>query len=660
MHHRATGQNVMNELCTASAEVLSEKGLLAQQLEGFTYRRSQQQLASEIADAIEDRAVLIAEAGTGTGKTYAYLVPAMLSGKRVIISTGTKALQDQLYHRDLPRIKKALNAPVHTALLKGRANYLCLYRMEQGKTETFVNRETIQHFQRVLTWSAKTKRGDLAELSSIPDDSSVWPQVSSTADNCLGSECPYWNECYLVKARQEAQSADIVVVNHHLLLADLAIKQEGFGEVLPGASVFILDEAHQIPELALQFFGESVSSRQLFDLGKDILTEAAKLTGSSALLAMPVKLVEQRLKQLRAECENVPNKAGAMALAKHSNTLDALQAVTEQCEELYQALEQQAGASAALDQCIERAEGLLSRWRLWLKALISPVLEKDSGLLVAVRWYELSQRGITLHATPMDVSTPLRQYREQSKAAWILTSATLAVNNSVDHLAGKLGLTEPRVLVQASPFDWQQQGLFYLPPKMPEPSSPNFIPALLEAAMPVLQASQGRAFLLFTSHRALKQAAEILKDSEWPLFVQGTAPRTELLEQFRKSGNGILLGAASFWEGVDVAGEALSVVIIDKLPFAAPDDPVLEARLEAVRQRGGNPFVEEQIPSAVISLKQGVGRLIRTFEDRGILMMGDTRLISKPYGKVFINSLPPFPRTRDIADVQAFFAQEPA
>jgi ATP-dependent DNA helicase DinG len=660
MHDCATGAAVMSELNIASMEVLSAQGVLAQQLEGFSYRRSQQQLAGEIADAIEDRAVLVAEAGTGTGKTYAYLVPAMLSGKRVIISTGTKALQDQLYHRDLPRIKKALGVPVHTALLKGRANYLCLYRMEQGKTETFANRETIQHFQRVVTWSAKTKRGDLAELSNIADDSAVWPQVSSTADNCLGSECPFWNECYLVKARQEAQSADIVVVNHHLLLADLAIKQEGFGEVLPGASVFILDEAHQIPELALQFFGESVSSRQLLELGKDILAEAAKITGSSALLAMPVKSVEQGLKQLRAECEKLPNKAGAIVLSQHASIMQAMQTVTEQCEELYQVLEQQAGASAALDQCIERAEALITRWRQWIKATEVPIASKDHGASQAVRWYELSQRGITLHATPMDVSTPLKQYREQSKAAWILTSATLAVNGSVEHLSSKLGLSEPRVLVQASPFNWQQQGLFYLPPAMPEPSSPHFIVALLEAAKPVLQASQGRAFLLFTSHRALKQAAELLKDSAWPLFVQGTAPRTELLEQFRKSGNGILLGAASFWEGVDVAGDALSVVIIDKLPFAAPDDPVLEARLEAVRQRGGNPFVEEQIPSAVISLKQGVGRLIRTFEDRGVLMIGDIRLVSKPYGKVFINSLPPFPRTRDFTDVQDFFSKEPA
>ena len=313
----------MSEFTELSAEMLSDKGQLAQQLEGFSYRKSQQQLTVEIAQAIEDRAVLIAEAGTGTGKTYAYLVPALLSGKRVIISTGTKALQDQLYHRDLPRIKKALSAPVHTALLKGRSNYLCLYRMEQGKSETFTSRDVVQHFQRVLTWSAKTKRGDLAELASIPDDSSVWPQVSSTADNCLGSECPFWTDCYLVKARQQAQSADVVVVNHHLLLADLAMKQEGFGEVLPGASVFILDEAHQIPELALQFFGESVSTRQLLDVGKDALLEAGKITGSLALLNTPIKTLELRVKQLRLECEAVPSKAAAALLISQEKIIMA-------------------------------------------------------------------------------------------------------------------------------------------------------------------------------------------------------------------------------------------------------------------------------------------------------------------------------------------------
>ena len=651
----------MSEFTNLSAEMLSENGQLAQQLAGFSYRKSQQQLTVEIAQAIEDRAVLIAEAGTGTGKTYAYLVPALLSGKRVIISTGTKALQDQLYHRDLPRIKKALSAPVHTALLKGRSNYLCLYRMEQGKGETFSSREVAQHFQRVVVWSAKTKRGDLAELASIPDDSSVWPQVSSTADNCLGNECPFWTDCYLVKARQAAQSADVVVVNHHLLLADLAIKQEGFGEVLPGASVFILDEAHQIPELALQFFGESVSTRQLLDVGKDALLEAGKISGSLALLNTPIKTLELRVKQLRLECEDVPSKAAAAVLSNQEKIITGLQAVQESAEHLLAQLQLQVGAASGLDQCAERLSGFLIRWRNWMLAFNKKIyVSDDAPVSAAVRWYELSQRGITLNATPMDVSTPLRQYREQTKAAWILTSATLAVNNNVSHLAEKLGLTEPRVLIQASPFDWQQQGLFYLPSNMPEANSPQFIPALIDAAMPVLEASKGRAFLLFTSHRALKVAALLLKDSPWPLFVQGTAPRTELLEQFRKSGNGVLLGAASFWEGVDVAGDALSVVIIDKLPFAAPDDPVLEARLEAVRLRGGNPFIEEQVPSAVIALKQGVGRLIRTFEDRGVLMMGDTRLVSKPYGKVFINSLPPFPRTRELADVQDFFAQVPA
>lgn len=644
----------MSEYIESCADALSADGTLAQQLSGFAYRESQQQLAREIASAIGDRAVLIAEAGTGTGKTYAYLVPALLSGKRVIIATGTKALQDQLYHRDLPRIKQALSMPVHSALLKGRANYLCLFRLQQAKGETFISLEVAQHFQRVVQWAGKTKRGDLAELSSIPEDSAIWPQVSSTADNCLGSECPYWSECHLVKARQEAQSADIVVVNHHLLLADLAIKQEGFGEVLPGAAVFVLDEAHQIPELALQFFGESVSTRQWLDLGKDALLEAGKITGSSVLLAPPVKQLEARIKQLRAECEAVAGKGAAALLKPHNGIMTGLQEVQAAAEALLEALTLQVGASTALDQCAARADALLARWRLWLTGLTqSPNAETP---LAAVRWYELSSRGITLNATPMDVSTPLRQYREQSQAAWILTSATLAVNGSVAHLAEKLGLSDPRVLVQPSPFDWQRQGLFYLPKNMPEPSNPMFVESLLEAAKPVLEASKGRAFLLFTSHRALKQAAQLLAGSPWPLFVQGTAPRMELLERFRNSGNGILLGAASFWEGVDVAGDALSVVIIDKLPFAAPDDPVLEARLEAVRQRGGNPFVEEQIPSAVIALKQGVGRLIRTFEDRGVLMMGDTRLVSKPYGKAFIQSLPPFPRTRELADVQAFFA----
>ncbi len=648
----------MSEFIERCAEALSQTGQLAAELPGFAVRPSQQQLSAEIAGAVEDGAVLIAEAGTGTGKTFAYLVPALLSGKRVIISTGTKALQDQLYHRDLPRVKKALSAPVHAALLKGRSNYLCKFRLEQSKGETFASRDAALHFQRVVQWAGKTQRGDLAEITSIPEDSPVWPQVSSTADNCLGSECPFWSECHLVKARQEAQSADIVVVNHHLLLADLAIKQEGFGEVLPGASVFILDEAHQIPELALQFFGDSVSTRQWLDLGKDILLESGKVSGSSVLLAPPVKQLEHRVKQLRAACETVPAKGAAALLRPRPELMTALVDVQSDGEELLKALQLQLGASSALDQCAARADALLARWKSWQSALNTS--RDDDRPAAAVRWYELSQRGITLNATPMDVSTPLRQYREQSKAAWILTSATLAVNQSVEHLAEKLGLDAPRVLVQPSPFDWQNQGLFYLPKAMPEPSHPGFTDALLQAARPVLEASNGRAFLLFTSHRALKLAAQQLEGGPWPLFVQGTAPRMELLERFRHSGNGILLGAASFWEGVDVAGDALSVVIIDKLPFAAPDDPVLEARLDAVRQRGGNPFMEEQVPSAVIALKQGVGRLIRTFEDRGVLMMGDTRLVSKPYGKTFIQSLPPFPRTREIEDVIDFFAKVPA
>lgn len=643
------------ESCT---QALAADGVLARALDGFAVRPSQQQLSAEIAAAMEDGAVLVAEAGTGTGKTFAYLVPALLSGKRVIISTGTKALQDQLFHRDLPRVRKALAVPVQAALLKGRGNYLCKFRLEQAKGESFASLDATRHFQRVLQWAGRTQRGDLAEITGVPEDSAVWPQVSSTADNCLGGECPFWTDCHLVKARQQAQAADIVVVNHHLLLADLAIKQEGFGEVLPGASVFILDEAHQLPELALQFFGESVSTRQWLDLCKDVLLESAKITGSSALLIPPVKQLEQRIKQLRAACAHVPAKGAASLLQPHAELTAALTGLQDDAGALLAALQLQVGASAALDQCAARAGMLLARWRAWTAALQSA--HAPDSTRESVRWYELSARGISLSATPLDVSAPLRQYREQGRAAWILTSATLAVNRSVEHLSHKLGLGEPRVLVQASPFDWQNQGLFYLPKAMPDPGSPAFTDALLQAARPVLEASNGRAFLLFTSHRALKQAAQQLEGGPWPLFVQGTAPRMELLERFRQSGNGILLGAASFWEGVDVAGDALSVVIIDKLPFAAPDDPVLEARLDAVRRRGGNPFMEEQVPSAVIALKQGAGRLIRTFADRGVLMMGDTRLVNKPYGRTFIESLPPFPRTREIDDVRAFFAEVPA
>ena len=628
-------------------DVLGAEGPFAREVPGFVPREVQMAMAEAVAAAIDERHTLIAEAGTGTGKTFAYLVPALLSGKRVIVSTGTKALQDQLFHRDLPRVRSVLGARLSAALLKGRANYLCLHRLEQARTEgQFASRQQVSDLQRIHAWSTSTRHGDRAELAELAEDSPLWPRVTSTTDNCLGSECAFFNDCFVVKARRAAQEADVVVVNHHLLFADLAIKQEGFGEILPGAHAFILDEAHQVPELAGQFFSVSLSARQLAELVRDTIAECGAVTGVLGILQPLTEAITTAVRKLRLAMDGFPGRAALKRIERDAEVEAGIEGLRLALEALVNGLAPHNERSRGLDSVHERAQSALAR----LNQLM------DGSARDSVHWYELSAQGFSLHSTPLDLAQPLRELREQSHAAWIFTSATLSIAGDFTHFARQLGLDDPHTVCLQSPFDYQRQALAYLPAGLPEPNTDTYTERVVEAVIPVLAASQGRAFLLFTSHRALRRAADLLTDRvPWPLFVQGSAPRHQLLEEFRASGNGVLLGAASFWEGVDVAGDALSVVVIDKLPFAAPDDPVLAARLETLREAGLKPFFDWQIPNAVIALKQGAGRLIRDIHDRGVLVLCDPRLTSKGYGRIFLASLPDMPRTTDIGAVQAFF-----
>lgn len=642
------------ELYDATAAALSAQGPLARAWPEFRARGAQQRLAEAVAAAMLERGELVAEAGTGTGKTYAYLVPALLSGLRVIVSTGTRALQDQLYHRDLPRLREALGVGLKTALLKGRSNYLCWYRMERARGDrAFSARQQAALLARVWQFAGASDDGDIAGIDFVPEDSALWPQITSTPDNCLGSECPFHAECFVVKARARAQAADLVVVNHHLLFADLALKREGFGEILPGAHAFVIDEAHQLPELATRFFGQGLSARQLQDLGRDVLAEALSASGALGALQPAADALERCVRELRLAWDPLPARGPLELALRHDPCADSLEALEAALQALVEALEGQAERSPGLEACLARAQALRQK--------LDALHPRGEDAVPCVRWYELAPRGFSLQLTPLDVAGPLTEFRAKAHAAWIFTSATLAVGGSFSHFAGQLGLVEPRTVLEPSPFDYPRQALAWLPPGLPDPADRRYVAALLRAALPALEASRGRAFLLFTSHRALREAAEWLQaNTAFPLFVQGSQPRHRLLQAFRDSGNGLLLGAASFWEGVDVAGDALSLVLIDKLPFAAPDDPVLEARLEHIRRGGGNPFRDWQLPTAVIAFKQGVGRLIRSESDRGVLVLCDPRLTGKGYGRSFLGSLPPMARTHALEEVQAFFAALPA
>ena len=657
-------------------DIFGPGGPLQSALPDFKSRWQQLRMAQRVATALEHRETIVVEAGTGTGKTFAYLVPALLCGSRVLISTGTRTLQDQLFSKDLPLVAAALGRPARIALLKGRSNYLCRYRLarvgpggEQLTLDTAASDggtaadtdsadESLgTMLARIQRWSRTTRQGDLAEVRGLSDSNPVWPQVTSTRDNCLGNKCPEISRCHVAIARREALDADIVIVNHHLLLADLALKEDGFGDILGAADSIILDEAHQIPDLATQFFGANVSSRRIESLLKEIYTEAASYLAHvssdsdardiAANIVEAARSVEQTQQQLSA---SLPARTGRFPLAEMGSQLNA------QVDELAQSVQTLEGKlsdlrdDSPLAQLAERVGDLVLS------------LDRIANLddIEGVRAVEVTPRSFSLSLMPFDISARFLSLIQSRRCGWIFTSATLSLGEDFSHFTGRLGLTETPTLKIDSPFDYQRQSLLYLPAGLPEPASPRYVSAVIETALPLIDAARGGAFILFTSHRALAQGAGLLRscwsreEGLYKLFVQGEAPRERLLKEFREDGNGVLLGTTSFWEGVDVKGEALRLVIIEKLPFASPDDPLVKARIDHLQATGGNAFRDYQLPEAALALKQGVGRLIRSEEDYGTVVICDPRMMGRGYGKVLLAALPPMSPTRDRDEAMRF------
>lgn len=633
--------------------IFSPEGVLSRHIAGFRVRSQQLEMARAIAETIENRRILVAEAGTGTGKTLAYLVPALLAGGKVIISTGTKTLQDQLFNRDIPAARAALKVPVSVALLKGRANYVCHYHLErclQDTHLTFVDREEIGYLQLIERYAANSKDGDKSGLREVPENAAVWQLVTSTRDSCLGSDCPNYKQCFVMEARKQALAADIVVVNHHLFFADVMLRDEGLSELLPACNTVIFDEAHQLPETASLFFGESISTGQLLDLARDTKIEALKDARDFLPLPDAIASMDKAARDLRLAIAEENTRIALTEIKRYPNFITALDHLSQQLTELLKLLESQAERAEGLENCRQRAAEhlyLIQRWR------------DDSEMDGYVRWVEVFHQALQLNATPLSIADIFQKQMTTSLRAWVFTSATLSVKKDFAHYNHEMGLNTAQTASWDSPFDYAKQALLYVPQGLPEPHHKGYTDQVVAAALPVLRASRGRAFFLCTSLRAMQRVHELLQATEgfdFPLLLQGQGSRTYLLDCFREMENAVLIGSQSFWEGVDVRGEALSLVIIDKLPFAPPDDPVLSARIEKMTNEGRNAFMEYQLPRAVINLKQGAGRLIRDETDRGVLMICDPRLITKAYGKQVWQSLPPMKRTRDLAEVEHFFA----
>lgn len=660
---------------TQVAAQFAEDGALAR-VPGFRPRAAQVELARAIARTLSSGSTLVAEAGTGTGKTWAYLVPALLAGGKVLISTGTRTLQDQLFKRDLPRVRAALAVPATVALLKGRGNYVCHYHLANLEQDDrgLRSRAEISQLRRIRVFANESQTGDRADLATVPETADIWQRVTSTHDNCLGQECPNVRDCFVIKARRQAQEADIVVVNHALFMADLALREEGVTDLLPEASAVIFDEAHQLPDTATRFLGDSLSTHQLLDLARQVQAVGLAQARESCHWAELCGALETAVREWRLSCaplEQVPGRKATLenllrfGIDDFGARLEAVGAALEQMEAVLKACAERHPDLAAAQRTVQGMAARLARWQGKAAPAApgapgAPPAEQATG--AAVRWVELGAHHLRIQRAPLSVSDTFARSRVPGQA-WVMTSATLSVWGDFAHFIDQLGLSGADIGYWESPFDYASQGLLFVPRSLPEPQSPRFTEDFVAMLADVLADSEGGALVLCTTLRAVEriaQALEVIYDErgwDWPLMRQGQGARGELLERFRKEPRAVLVGSATFWEGVDVPGDALRLVAIDKLPFAPPDDPVVEARVRACRERGGNPFGEYQLPEAAIALKQGAGRLIRTESDWGVLMVADSRLVDKPYGKRLWRGLPPFKRTRNVEDVKAFFRE---
>ena len=707
--------------------LFSATGPLARAFDGYCERREQIEMAQAVQAAIREASTVVLEAGTGVGKTAAYLVPALVEGGKVIVSTGTKALQDQLFHRDLPAVRDALGIPVKVALLKGRSNYLCWHHLDRSNQDATLlgSKQEVRDLSAINRFAPLSATGDKAECTSVPEHAPIWSRVTSTRENCLGSDCPRYAECFVVKARREAQDADVVVVNHHLFFADLMLREEGVPELLPNAQTIVFDEAHQLPDTATLFFGETVTTAQVLDLVRDTLAIGQAQARDAAKWNDILAPVERAARDLRLCFGPQMQRLSLQQLGADNLLMPTLGQLQDALLALREVLEEAAQRGPDLANLNRRCNDLIQRIKAWG----APERANEPELC----WIDVASHGVQMHRTPISVADVFRRQRlglgndeqgageEESGAgdpattdarheaelvdafaravadedgddlqalmaghadaeaapdkakptaeadssppprrAWVFTSATLAVKNDFRHFTEALGLEDATCSSWASPYDYPSQAMLYVPAGLPLPNDPTHTDAVVDAALPLIRANRGRAFVLCTSLRAVARAAERLKQAfqaagdPFPVLQQGEAPRPTLLDDFRRTGNAVLVGSHSFWEGIDVKGDALTLVVIDKLPFAPPDDPVLAKRLEMLTQSGGNAFMSHQVPQAIIALKQGAGRLIRSETDRGVLMICDTRLIDKPYGRRIWQSLPPMKRTRAEADVVAF------